>query len=333
MTRFKKILVTGASGVAGSGLKAIAKEYEENEFTFLASRDCDLTDPQAVDTLFARLRPDAVLHMAAISGGIGLSTKHPATLLRDNVLMNVNVVEAARKYEIEKTVMSLSTGMYSPNAPLPIKEDYIHDGPPHSSNYSYAFAKRLVDPMIRAWRSEFGMNLIGVVPNGIFGEHDNFNYDDATLTPTLIRRFYENRGGDKAIVMWGDGSPLREVTYGKDIARAYMWCLEHYDEPQILHIGTTEEHSVREIAEMLADMYGISRERLEFDTSKPAGVSRKSTDNSRFVRLSDFKYTAYRTALENTVRWYVETSERNPANIRKGSKLFVRPEVATGRLR
>lgn len=317
----QRVLVTGSTGVVGHALRAIRDELPQYEFLFSSSRDCDLRDLPAVVAYVRAVRPDAIVHLAALSGGIGLSLRRPATILRDNVLMSVAVLEAARLGHVGKTVMTLSTGMYPTSAPLPIREESIHDGYPHASNYAYAFAKRLVDPLVRAYREEYGISVIGVVPNGIFGEHDCFNWDDATVVAALIRRFCEHRHTHEPIVIWGDGSPFREFTHAHDIARAYIWCLEHYDEAQILHIGTTEEHSVREIAHMIADILGIERRRIVFDTSKPSGQPRKSTDNSRFVDLSGFRYTPFRLALAQTVRWYCETMERSPAALRLGSKV------------
>lgn len=253
-----------------------------------------------------KVRPDAVIHLAAVSGGIGYSTKYPATLLRDNVLMNMHVLEAVRVLEVPKTIMTLSIGMYPSDSPIPISEDSIHQGPPHGSNYSYAFAKRLVEPSIRAYRAEYDMNIIGLVPNGIYGPNANYAYEDSVMLSALIRRFHENKDSDEKLTVWGDGSPLREYTYSEDMARAYMWCLDNYDEEQILHVGTTEEHSVKSVAFMVAEIMGIDRSRIDFDTTKPAGQLRRSTDNSRFIGLSKFQYTPFRAGLEKSIEWFLE---------------------------
>lgn len=150
---YRKILVTGGSGLLGTGLKAITSEFPEREFVFLSSKDCNLNNLTEVLDCFGKHKADAVLHFAALSGGIEYSTKYPATLLRDNVLMNLNVLEAARLLEIKKTALTLSTGMYPVDAPNPIVEDTIHNGQPHPTNYSYSFAKRLIDPSVRAYRT------------------------------------------------------------------------------------------------------------------------------------------------------------------------------------
>lgn len=302
----KKIWVTGGTGLLGRSLESIRSEFVGRDFVFSGTKDCDLTDLASVVRFIEKHKFDAILHMAAVAGGIGLSLNYPATLLRDNVLMNMYVLEGARKCNVQKTVMSLSTGMYATNVPNPIKEEYIHDGYPHESNYSYSFAKRLVDPSIKAYRHEFGMNVIGLIPNGMFGEYSDYREDRSVMLAALIRRFYEARNDNSKITIWGDGSPLREYTYGPDMARAYMWCLDNYDESQILHPGSTEEHSVRETAFMIADIMGIDGGRLEFDTSKPAGIFKKSTDNSRFVSLSRFEYTPFRVGLERSIHWFME---------------------------
>ena len=303
---FRKILVTGGSGLLGTGLKHVAARYPDRSFVFLRSKDCDLTRLEAVLDCFAKHEPDAVLHFAALSGGIEYSAKYPATLLRDNVLMNLNVLEAARALGIKKTALTLSTGTYPVNAPNPIKEEYLHEGSPHETNYSYAFAKRLIDPSIRAYRTEYGLNAIGLAVNGIFGPNMNFRPGESIMVAALIRRFYENRSGNSKIVIWGDGSPLREYTYSQDLARAFVWCLDHYDSPQFLNIGSTEEHSVRATAFMIAEILGIDPDRIDFDASKPAGIHKKSTDNSKFIGLSKFEYTPFRAGLEKTIGWFVE---------------------------
>lgn len=307
--KYAKILVTGGSGLLGTGLKSILNEYPGREFVLFDSRECDLTNSQQTADFVGAHNPDAILHFAAVNGGVGLSIKYPAKLLRENVYMNLSVLEAARIHGVKKTVMTLSSGMYPSSALNPLKEESIHDGTPHESNYSYAFAKRLIDPAVRAYRAEYGMHVIGLIPNGIFGENGNFTHDSAAMWAALIRRFYENRNNSEKIVIWGDGSPLREHTYSCDMARAFMWCLDHYDEEQVLNIGSTEEHSVKEIALMIADIIGIAPDRIVFDTNKPTGIHRKSTDNSKFVELSNFTYTPFRVGLERTIRWFCENYE------------------------
>ena len=312
---FRKIVVTGSSAVAGTAMRKLDVD-DDAELIFLSSKECDLRDSRQTMDFFLASRPDAIVHLAAVSGGIGLSLKHQASMLRDNVFMNINIMEAARALEVKKLVMTLTTGMYPPNAPLPLKEESIHDGIPHPSNYGSSFAKRLVEPAIRAYREEYGLKVVGLIPNGIFGENDNFNFDDAPMLPALIRRFYENRNNQEEIVIWGDGTPLREYTYSGDVARAFLWALYNYDDPQVLNSGTTEELSIRDIAFAIARIMNVDTSRIRFDTTKPNGVQRKGTDNSRFVSLSGFRYTPFVEGLERTISWFIDTYENRRHELR-----------------
>jgi GDP-L-fucose synthase len=303
---YKKILVAGGSGLLGTGLRLQAPNFPEREFIFLSSRDCNLTNQESVLRCVERHQPDAIVNFAAISGGIGFSMKHPATLLRDNVLMNINLLEAARLLQIPKSVHFLSVGMYPPTAPIPLKEESLHDGKAHETNYSYAYAKRLIEPAIRAYRQEYGLNVIGLVPNGIFGENMNYRPEESIMLAALIRRFYEHKEDREDLIVWGDGTALREYTYAQDMARGCLWCLDHYESADILNIGSTEEHSVGETARMIVDIMGIDPARIKFDTTKPGGIHRRSTDNSRFRELSGFQYTPFRQALGNSIHWFMD---------------------------
>jgi GDP-L-fucose synthase len=301
---YNKILVTGGTGLVGNALNSISDAYSSREFIFAGSKDCDLTRFDETVEYVGKCQPDAIIHLAAIHGSIDFGSKCPATLLRDNVMMDLNVLEASRINSVKKTIMTLSTGMYPGNAPIPLKEEYIHEGYPHDSSYSYAFAKRLIDPSIRAYRSQYGMSVIGLVTNGIFGENADFRHESSIMLAALIRRFYENKNTDTKIAVWGDGSPVREYTYAKDIARAFMWCLDNYDSEQILHIGSTEENSVTYVADMISEIMGIDPNRRQFDTSKPVAISRKSSDNSRFMKLANFKYTPFKEGLKNSIEYF-----------------------------
>lgn len=302
---YERVLVTGGSGLVGRAMQEVTADSGKR-VDFVGSKEVDLRSQEATREYVRRTRPNAIIHLAALSGGVAFSRQFPATMLRDNIAMNTNVLEAARLEGVEKVVMTLSTGMYPEDAPNPIVEDSIHDGPPHESNYGYSFAKRLVEPSIRAYREEYGLNAIGLVPNGIYGKHGDFSRERAVMVAALIRRCFEARRNGTTIEVWGDGSALREYTYAADLARAYLWCLANYDEPQILHVGGVEEHSVRETAFLIADLVDLPPGQVRFDVSKPGGIHRKSTSNNRFVSRSQFEYTPFQEGLCATVQWFSE---------------------------
>ena len=224
-------------------------------------------------------------------------------MLRDNALININVFEASRLNKVAKLVSCLTTGMYPPDAPLPLKEETIHSGQPHESNFGSSFGKRIIEPMVRAYRSEYGLDVVGLIPNGIFGPNDNFHPEHAPMLPAQMLNFLKAREHSDPVIVWGDGTPLREYTYSSDIARAFIWALENYSSPQVLNCGTSEELTIAEIVSSIAIELGIDPSRIVFDTSKPNGVFRKSVDNSKFVKLSSFKFTPFQDGLRETCRW------------------------------
>lgn len=325
----KRLLVTGVTGVLGSAFPGLAASYPAYEFVFAERRDLDLTEfPRVVDFL-RRERIDRIVHLAALSGGIEFTLKYPAQILRDNILMTLNVLEAARFLKLDKVVLTLSSGMYPENAPQPYREESIHAGEPHGSNYAYAFAKRMIEPAIKAYRVQYGLNAIGLVPSGIFGENDNYNVADGTWIAGLIRRFCEYKPGDGNVVVWGDGSPLRELTYSVDMAKAYMWCLDNYEDAQVLNVGSTQEYTIKDVALTIADIVGVDRARVSFDTSKSRGMHRRVTDNSRFIKLSGFTFSPLRPCLERTIAWYCDKLASDRAAIRTGPRVRAEAPEAT----
>lgn len=305
---YEKIFVTGGSAVAGQGLQSVIEkgEYSDREFSFPRSSECNLLDFEETKKCIKEYNPDAIIHFAAVSGGIQLTINHPASVMRDNILMNFNIVEAVRELNVPKLLMTLSGAIYPEEAEIPIKEEWIHRGYPHETNYSYAFAKRLIDPMIEAYRHEFKMDVIGMIPDAMLGPRSNFNPEASTAIPALIRRFYEERNESTPLVVWGDGSPLRQVTSDEDIGRIAMWFIDNYSDVQLLNVGTMEEISIKDAALTIMDHLGINKSRMAFDTSKPRGTYRKATDNSRFVELSGFEYMPIRDTIAKTVDYFVE---------------------------
>jgi len=274
---------------------------------FLSSGDYDLRDTKQVDALFKSHAPEQVIHLAAKVGGIKANMEKPATFYYDNIMMNTNVLESGRRFGTKKVLSVLSTCVFPDDVRYPLTEDQIHNGPPHHSNYAYAYAKRMLDVQSRAYRDQFGCNFITLVPNNLFGENDNFDLNDSHLIPALIRKFDTAKRENKDVVLWGDGSPLREFTYAKDLAKIVLLLLDKYDDAEPINVGNTGEYSIKEVAGKVALIMGYEGS-IVWDTNQPNGQQKKPSDNSRLQSLGWRKedYTPFAVALEETCKWYMD---------------------------
>jgi GDP-L-fucose synthase len=270
---------------------------------YLTSAAFDLRDPAAADAMCASCNPDYVIHLAAKVGGVKANTDYVGDMYRDNILMNTNLLEACRKHKVEKVVSLLSTCVYPNNPVYPLTEDQFHNGSPHESNYGYAYAKRMLDVQSRAYRQQYGCNFITAVPNNLFGENDNYHLEDSHVLPAIMRKMYEAQLTNSDVYLWGDGSPIREFTYSKDIATALLLLLDDYNEESPINIGNTEEISIKQVAEMIAEIVEFTGN-IVWQTDQPAGQYRKPSDNSRFQELFGMEYTKFSTALQNSCRWF-----------------------------
>jgi len=307
----EKILVTGASGMVGRAFQNIQDPRNHN-FILVGSRDCDLRDRNATFELFRRVRPDHVIHLAARVGGVKGNTDYVADFYTQNIQMNTNVLDASFRYGVQKVVSLLSTCVYPDTATYPLTEDQIHAGPPHISNFGYAYAKRMLDVQSQAYRQQHGCNFITAVPNNLYGENDNFHLTDGHVIPALIRKVFEAwANADESVTFWGDGSPLREFTYSGDIAKILLFLLENYDEPGPINIGTTGEVSIKEVAETIIENIGYDGNVI-WDTDMPAGQYRNPSSNERLLDLGWNEYTSFNTGLAKACEWF----KQNYPNVR-----------------
>ena len=191
--------------------------------------------------------------------------------------INTNVLAAANFSNVNRVLSLLSTCIYPNNANYPLTEDQIHSGPPHPSNFGYAHAKRMLDVQSRAYRQQYGRNYITAVPNNLFGEYDNFDLKNSHAIPAIIRKMYEAKINSQNVILWGDGSPLREFTYSKDLASILLFLLEKYNEPDPVNIGNTHEISIKQVADMVAEIIGFDGE-ITWDVASPMGQYRKPSD-------------------------------------------------------
>ena len=297
------ILITGGSGMVGKAL-----QQELSEGVFLSSKTCDLRDYNQTLETFKKYNPSQIIHLAAKVGGIMANQNQLGDFYRENILINTNVLEASRQCKVSKVVSLLSTCIYPNDCTYPLTENQLHLGEPHPSNYAYAFAKRMLDVQSRAYRDQFGCNFITAVPNNLFGEHDNFHYQDSHVIPAMIRKIHEANATGNDVVMWGTGSPLREFTYSQDLAKILVFLLRTYDEPEPINIGNTEEISIRYLAEKLAEILNFEG-RIIWDDLKPDGQYRKPSDNSKLLSLGlkPESYMNFDEALAKTCDWFLKT--------------------------
>jgi GDP-L-fucose synthase len=299
------VLVTGGRGMLGRAVQSVYPSA-----TFLERKDCDLTNRKETKKVFEKIKPKYVIHLAAKVGGVKGNTDYIGDFYRENILINTNVIDAAAKFGTKKLVSVLSTCVY-PDAKYikyPLTENQLHLGPPHESNFGYAHAKRMIDVQSRAYYQQHGKNFICAIPNNIFGPHDQFDLENGHVVPALIRKVWEAKNNrDKEVVFWGDGSPLREFTYSRDIARGLLfllWSVKEYQEVPI-NIGCTEEYTIKEIAEYIVEYFEYTG-KVVWDTNMPAGQHRKPSCNKRFAELGfDTKnYTNIFEALGETCDWF-----------------------------
>jgi len=290
-------LVTGGSGMVGSAMKRVlpGAMYPTRE-------DLDLTKV----TDFRGIKN--IIHLAARVGGIKANMDFIGDFYLDNMKINHNILYSAKEARVKKVISLLSTCVY-PDAPYityPLTEEQLHMGPPHTSNFGYAYAKRMVDVMSRAYRQQYDCNFITAIPNNLYGENDNFDLENSHVIPALIRKVWQAKINNHSFVeCWGDGSSLREFTYAEDIANIILFLLEHYNEPEPINIGNPEEHSIKEVVTMICQILEYDG-RVIWDTSKPSGQYRKPSSNAKLLELGWKKenYTPFLKGLKKVCKWY-----------------------------
>jgi GDP-L-fucose synthase len=301
-----KVFVAGHRGLVGA---AVVSALERQGYANLVVRthpEVDLTEQAAVRGFFEQERPQAVIMAAARVGGIHANNSRPAEFIRDNLLIQDNVIDSAHRAGVQKFVFLGSSCIYPKLAPQPIKEDYLLTGPLEPTNEWYAVAKIAGLKMCQAYRRQYGFNAISLMPTNLYGPGDNFDLQNSHVLPALIRRFHEARErGDTTMSIWGTGTPRREFLHVDDLADAVVHLLETYDEEPIVNIGWGEDVTIRELAETVADAAGF-KGRLEFDSSKPDGTPRKLLDTSRLTSLGWKPKIKLRAGIEQTYAWFKE---------------------------
>ena len=296
-----EVLVTGGTGMVGRALQKVMPD------AYYVGSEYDLTKYERTVQLFEEKKPRYVIHLAAkVSGMLGNMNAIGEHFL-DNVLMNTNVLEVARRFEVEKLMSMLSTCVYPEFANLPLVEEDMHFGEPHSTNMGYGFSKRMVDVQSRTYRTQYGCNFVNIIPNNLFGEHDHFHLTKSHVIPSVIRKVYEAKKKQEPIVLWGDGSPRREFTYSRDMANIIVFCFNNFEGEKPINVGNPGEYSIKELANIISDVLEYDGE-IRWDTSYSNGQPRKPSDNSKFQALGwkNEDYTDFREAIKTTCEWFLE---------------------------
>ncbi len=299
-----KTLVTGGGGFLGTQLVE-RLEAAGNDVFVARRRDYDLTRYDDAERLFADARPELVYHLAAEVGGIGANRENPGRYWYANLMMGAHVLELSRVHSVGKLVIAGTVCAYPKFTPVPFSEDDLWNGYPEETNAPYGVAKKSVLVGGQAYREQYGLNAIFLLPANLYGPRDNFDLQTSHVIPALIRKMVDATG---EVVLWGDGSPTREFLYVDDCAQGLLHAADRYDEPEPVNLGTGVETSIRELAETVADVTGFTGE-LVWDTSMPNGQPRRQLDATRAERLFGFRAaTTLRAGLEKTVAWYRESS-------------------------
>ncbi len=269
---------------------------------FTARRaDYDLTSPKSAAQLFDDAAPELVFHLAAEVGGIGANRSNPGRYWYANLAMGLNLLEQARLHETPKLVISGTVCSYPKFAPVPFSETALWDGYPEETNAPYGVAKKAVLVGGQAYREQYGLNAVFLLPTNLYGPRDNFDLETSHVIPALIRKMVD---ADETVVLWGDGSPTREFLYVDDCVEGFVLAAERYDGAEPVNLGASREISIRELAEVVADVTGYEGE-IVWDTSKPGGQPRRSVDGGRARELFGFEArTGLRDGIERTVAWY-----------------------------
>jgi GDP-L-fucose synthase len=298
----KKILITGGSGLVGSAFKNIAPEFaEQYEFIFLSSSDCNLEKLDETMACFTRINPHYIIHLAACVGGLYKNMNYKVNMLEKNLLMNFNVIKCSYEVKVEKLICMLSTCIFPDKTIYPIDETMLHNGPPHTSNDAYAYAKRVLEIHFRAYNEQYNTNFSCIIPTNIYGPHDNYSLQDGHVIPSLIHKCYLAKQQNAPFEVLGTGKPLRQFIYSDDLARCILLTLDKINKENLI-ISASEEYSIKDIATMIAEEFEYT-EHMVFNANYSDGQYKKTADNRKLLSFlgGECKFMDIRTGIHRAV--------------------------------
>jgi GDP-L-fucose synthase len=294
-------IITGGRGLIGS-------EFQEG--VKLKSSDYDLREKSEVSRMINELSPTTIIHTAAKVGGVWANMNYKADFFYDNIMMNTNIIHESAIGKVENLIVFLSTCVFPDSIEYPLDESKIHLGPPHFSNDAYAYAKRMAEVQIRAYNEQYKKKYFCVIPTNVYGPHDNYDIENGHVLPSLIHKCYLAKKNNTNWEVWGDGSPLREFIFSRDVAELCDLLLEKYDGTDPVIISTSEEIHIRELVEIIGKLMNF-KGNIEWLPNKPNGQYRKPSDNSKLLSIiGDYKFTPLEEGLTETIEFFVRNYER-----------------------
>ncbi len=305
-----KVFVAGHKGLVGSAIIRNLKSKHYENIYWVRRSNCDLTNKIQVDAYFEQAKPEYVFLAAAKVGGIGGNSTYPAEFIYENLMIQTNIIDAAYRNGVKKLLFLGSSCIYPKMAKQPITEDALMTGPLEPTNDAYATAKIAGIKMCQAYRQQYGFNAISLMPTNLYGPNDNFDINTGHVLPSLMAKFHGSLEKSKhwVVKLWGDGSPMREFLHVDDLAEACIKCMQDYDEPEPINVGTGEDVTIKELAETIVDVVGY-KNYYEWDTDKPNGTPRKVLNVDKMKSLGWEPKIGLREGIESTYAWYKENAD------------------------
>jgi len=299
-----KILVTGGSGLVGRNLQQVLPDAQ-----YVSSNMCDFRSQTKTNELFSSIKPTHVIHLAARVGGLFANKNDPVGFFEDNIKINTNVLRASYECGVTNLVGMLSTCIFPDSVEYPLQPHKIHLGEPHHSNFGYAYAKRMMEVQIRAYRQQFGLEWTTIIPTNVYGKFDNFDIKSAHVIPALIHKCYLAKKNNTDFIIMGDGSAEREFIYAEDLGQIIKWAIHNYTDELPLIASTPTQHSIRHVVQLITNIMQFRGNVIFEGSYENNGQVRKPSDTSEIQVRCPMKYTSLERGLQQTVDWFVNTYE------------------------